>query len=86
MGVVSISSGIIFFGLSISMGNSIIEAMVFMVGVIVSIVPEGLLPQFTLALSNAAIRMHKKKVMVKNLEIIDTLGATTAISSKSSGF
>lgn len=85
MGGVSIPIGLIFLGLSIYMGYNAIESMVFMIGIIVANVPEGLLPQLTLALTIIARRMQDKKVIVSNLEIIETLGATTVICSDKTG-
>jgi len=52
---------------------------------IVSNVPEGLLPTFTLALSMASLRMVKKQVLVKNLEAVEALGAVHVICTDKTG-
>lgn len=85
MGGVAIVTGVIFLSLAIRIGYSAIEAVIFMIGIIVANVPEGLLPQLTLALTIIAKRMQKKNVIASNLEIIETLGATTVICSDKTG-
>jgi len=44
MAYVAFTIGIVFFILSISIGNSVIESFIFLIGIIVANVPEGLLP------------------------------------------
>jgi magnesium-transporting ATPase (P-type) len=68
-------------GISKTNGYSWVEAIVFMIGIVIANVPEGLLPQMTVALSETAKRMLKRGVLVNNLEIIETLGAVTVICS-----
>ena len=85
MGAVAITIGVIFLILALKFGYSTIEAIVFMIGIIVANVPEGLLPQLTVALTLTAQRMQKKGVVVSNLDIIETLGATTVICSDKTG-
>ena len=85
MGAVAITIGIVFLILALNFGYSGIEAVVFMIGIIVANVPEGLLPQLTVALTLTAQRMQTKGVVVSNLDIIETLGATTVICSDKTG-
>lgn len=85
MGAIAISIGIIFLILALVRGYKAIEAVVFMIGIIVANVPEGLLPQMTVALTLTAKKMHKKNVVVTNLEIIETLGAVSVICSDKTG-
>lgn len=56
-----------------------------MIGIGVANVPEGLLPQMTVALSLTARRLFKRGLLVSNLEIIETLGAVTVICSDKTG-
>ena len=56
-----------------------------MIGIVVANVPEGLLPQITVSLTLTAVRMQKQGVIVSNLEIIETLGATSVICSDKTG-
>ena len=50
------------------MGQDAVTSLVFMIGIIVANVPEGLLATVTVCLTLTAKRMYTKKVMVKNLE------------------
>ncbi|KAL7555017.1 hypothetical protein ACHAWF_018598 [Thalassiosira exigua] len=77
--------GVLFFFLNIGVGTPYIENLVFMIGIIVANVPEGLLATVTVCLTLTAKRMHAKKVLVKNLEGVETLGSTTCICSDKTG-
>ena len=77
--------GILFFVLNIIIGTPYIENLVFMIGIIVANVPEGLLATVTVCLTLTAKRMHSKKVLVKNLEGVETLGSTSCICSDKTG-
>jgi len=85
MACVACTLGFTFFGLALYSNYTAIEATVFMIGIIVANVPEGLLPQMTVALTITAQRMLKLGVLVSNLEIIETLGAVTVICSDKTG-
>merc|ERR1719311_1252324 len=67
------------------MGQDAVTSLVFMIGIIVANVPEGLLATFTVCLTLTAKRMYTKKVMVKNLEGVETLGSTSCICSDKTG-
>eukprot|EP00599_Poterioochromonas_sp_BG-1_P001869 CAMPEP_0173134210 /NCGR_PEP_ID=MMETSP1105-20130129/1161_1 /TAXON_ID=2985 /ORGANISM="Ochromonas sp., Strain BG-1" /LENGTH=1071 /DNA_ID=CAMNT_0014045975 /DNA_START=23 /DNA_END=3235 /DNA_ORIENTATION=+ len=85
MAVVAFTLGIAFFILAFFNGYTWIEAIVFMIGIVVANVPEGLLPQLTVALTLTAQRMLGLGVLVNNLEIIETLGAVDIICSDKTG-
>ena len=82
---IAISLGVIFFLLNVYIGTPHIENLVFMIGIIVANVPEGLLATVTVCLTLTAKRMHEKKVLVKNLEGVETLGSTSCICSDKTG-
>ena len=63
----------------------ILEAFVFLVGIIVANVPEGLLATVTVCLSLTATRMKKENCLVKHLEAVETLGSTSTICSDKTG-
>lgn len=58
---------------------------VYALGMIVAFVPEGLLPTVTLALAMGAQRMARRKVLVKRLSAVETLGCTNVICTDKTG-
>jgi magnesium-transporting ATPase (P-type) len=77
--------GVVFFGVSIWLGMTASDGFLFAVGVIVALVPEGLLPTLTLSLAMSATRMAHRRALVRHLEAVETLGATTVICSDKTG-
>jgi P-type E1-E2 ATPase len=77
--------GVTFFLFGIAYGYGIITNLVFMIGIIVANVPEGLLATVTVSLALTAQRMAYKMVLVKNLESVETLGSTSCICSDKTG-
>ncbi|MGW8303068.1 MAG: cation-translocating P-type ATPase [Desulfobacterales bacterium] len=59
--------------------------LVFMMGIIVANVPEGLLPTFTLSLAMGSLRMARKNVLVKALNAVEALGAVHVICTDKTG-
>jgi magnesium-transporting ATPase (P-type) len=76
--------GITFFIIAIPTYGPV-DALVFMIGIIVANVPEGLLATVTVALTLTAKTMAEKQVLVKNMETIETLGSITTVASDKTG-
>mmetsp|Transcript_19109 Transcript_19109/g.28577 ORF Transcript_19109/g.28577 Transcript_19109/m.28577 type:complete len:1099 (-) Transcript_19109:170-3466(-) len=82
---VAIFLGILFLILGFILGLDALDNIVFCIGIIVANVPEGLLATVTVSLTLTAQRMAIKKVLVKNLESVETLGSTNTIASDKTG-
>jgi sodium/potassium-transporting ATPase subunit alpha len=83
--VVAVTMGTLFFMYGVISGRSLWVNLVFMMGIIVANVPEGLLPTLTLSLSLASQRMARRQVLVKGLEAVEALGAMHVICTDKTG-
>jgi magnesium-transporting ATPase (P-type) len=81
----AITAGAVFFAASLAMGTPARDGFLFSIGVIVALVPEGLLPTLTLSLAMSATRMARRGALVRHLEAVETLGCTTVICSDKTG-
>jgi sodium/potassium-transporting ATPase subunit alpha len=71
--VIAVLGGV-FFMTALFKGYTLIQSVVFLIGIVVATVPAGLLPQLTLALTITAKKMLSFGVLVNNLDTIETLG------------
>jgi sodium/potassium-transporting ATPase subunit alpha len=83
--IVAVSMGAAFFAYGLAAGRPVWVNVVFMVGIIVANVPEGLLPTLTLALAMGGLRLAKKKVLVKSLNAVEALGSVEVICTDKTG-
>ena len=83
--IIAVSLGVTFFLYGVFSGRSLWINLVFMMGIIVANVPEGLLPTFTLALAMGSLRMARKNVLVTGLNAVEGLGATQVICTDKTG-
>lgn len=69
----------------VSKGTKVSEIFLVVVALAVSAMPEGLPLAKTMALTIGSNRMFKKKVLVKNLNAVESLGSCTVIASDKTG-
>jgi sodium/potassium-transporting ATPase subunit alpha len=83
--ILAVLIALLFFSLGWTIGIPIWKAFIFAIGIIVAMVPEGLLPTLTLALVLATQRMAKRNVLIRYLPSVETLGSTTVICTDKTG-
>jgi magnesium-transporting ATPase (P-type) len=81
----AVVTGLVFFGVALALGTPVRDGFLFSVGVIVALVPEGLLPTLSISLAMSAGRMADRGALVRRLESVETLGSTTVICSDKTG-
>jgi magnesium-transporting ATPase (P-type) len=82
---VAVTLGVTFFIAALVLKMPPVDAVVFLIAIIVANVPEGLLATVTVCLTLTAQKMLKKQVLVKQLESVETLGSTSCICSDKTG-
>ncbi len=83
---IAVGMGVIVFLLtSLLVGMDVRESFIFAIGIIVALVPEGLLPTVTLALALGVQRMAHRNALVRRLSAVETLSATTVICTDKTG-
>jgi len=82
---VAIAMGLLFFAYGVAIGRSVWVNLVFMLGIIVANVPEGLLPTLTLALAMGGLRLARKNVLVRSLNAVEALGSVEVICTDKTG-
>jgi Ca2+-transporting ATPase len=83
---IAISMGVIVFLLTnLLVGMEVKESFIFAIGIIVALVPEGLLPTVTLTLALGVQRMARQNALVRRLSAVETLSATSVICTDKTG-
>ncbi len=83
---IAVGMGVLVFLLTyLLVGMEAKESFIFAIGIIVALVPEGLLPTVTLALAMGVKRMAKQNALVRRLSAVETLSATTVICTDKTG-
>ncbi|HEX7599442.1 MAG TPA: HAD-IC family P-type ATPase, partial [Polyangia bacterium] len=86
LSLVALVTGAIVFVVGINdVGISPSEAFILAIGIVVAVIPEGLVPTVTLTLAMAVQRLARQGVLVKKLAAVETLGATSVICTDKSG-
>ncbi len=83
--IIASAMGMVFFLYGTFSGRPLWVNVVFMMGIIVANVPEGMLPTLTLSLAMASLRMAKKNVLVKSLNAVEALGSVHVICTDKTG-
>lgn len=83
---VALVVGAVFFVLGALVGGiSVHDSFVFALGILVAIIPEGLLPTVSLALALSVQRMSHRQALVKRLSSVEALGSTDVICTDKTG-
>jgi Ca2+-transporting ATPase len=83
---IALTMGVLVFLLtSLLVGMEVKESFMFAIGIIVALVPEGLLPTVTLSLAIGVRRMVRRNALVRRLSAVETLSATTVICTDKTG-
>lgn len=82
---IAISMGVIFFIINLLYGADVISNLIFCIGILVANIPEGLQITVTVCMALSAKKMAARKVLVKNLQSVETLGCTSCICSDKTG-
>jgi len=83
--VLAVGTGCALGVVSLLLGLPGTEAFLLGVGVAVALVPEGMLPTVTLSLARGAQNMANQHALVRRLDAVETLGATTFICTDKTG-
>jgi Ca2+-transporting ATPase len=83
---IACSIGMLFFLVGVLTGKlTLVNSIIFAIGMLVAFVPEGLLPTLSLSLALAVQRLAAKNALVKRLSGVETLGAATVICTDKTG-
>ncbi|MCK5785264.1 MAG: cation-translocating P-type ATPase [Candidatus Sabulitectum sp.] len=75
----------VLFLVGVKQGFGLINSLIYALGIAVASVPQALPAQVTVALSTASKRLAERKVVVKSLPSVETLGSTSVICTDKTG-
>jgi magnesium-transporting ATPase (P-type) len=82
----AMSVGVVFFSIALGwLQLPLYQCILFMIGVMVCLVPEGLQLTVSSALGISTVQMARQNVLVKRLSAVQTLGSVTAICTDKTG-
>ena len=85
LGLILVGINILIFGIGILTGVPFFEMFLTSVAVVVSAVPEGLLPAMTVVLAVGAQKLAKHKGLVRKMVAAETLGSVSVICTDKTG-
>ena len=83
--IIAITIGLIFAVLAFGIGIGFASAILFGIGIVVALVPEGLPATLSVSLSAISRGLVKRNVLIKKLSAAETLGSTTVICTDKTG-
>jgi Ca2+-transporting ATPase len=83
--LIAVFVGSVFFAISFGFTKDLQTSFLFMIGVMVACVPEGLQVTVSSALAINVLKMVKQNVLVKRLSAVQTLGSVTVICTDKTG-
>jgi len=81
----AVGLGVAFFFIGRALALPFWANLIFAIGIIVALVPEGLLPEVSLALAIGSQRMARRNALIRHLPAVETLGCTTVICTDKTG-
>ncbi|MCD6588191.1 MAG: cation-translocating P-type ATPase [Candidatus Fermentibacteraceae bacterium] len=82
--IVVFLSAVLFF-VGVQQGFTVFNSLIYALGIAVASVPQALPAQVTVALSAASKRLAERRVVVKSLPSVETLGSTSVICTDKTG-
>lgn len=83
---IALTMGVLVFLLTdLLVGMELKESFIFAIGIIVALVPEGLLPTVTLSLAIGVKQMVRRNALVRRLSAVETLSAVNVICTDKTG-
>ncbi|HZV83290.1 MAG TPA: cation-transporting P-type ATPase [Geobacteraceae bacterium] len=83
--VIAVACGTCFFAIGVMFGQRFWDNFLFAIGIIIALVPEGLLPTVTLSLAMGSRRMARRNALVKSLNAVEALGSVDLICTDKTG-
>ncbi|MEI5525543.1 cation-transporting P-type ATPase [Streptomyces brasiliscabiei] len=81
----ALAIGALMFVVRLPTGESVVPSLVFALGVMVALVPEGLPATLSVSLAIGVRRMARRRALIKRLLAVEALGSTTVVCTDKTG-